>query len=157
MWTRSFIISTAANLADLDLVSQRLLRNPMDFANELRRFYGEEKANKFEQLLRQHFIIAANLVNSAKAGNTNAANEARTKWYQNADEIATFLATINPYWSKTRWQKMLYDHLNMTENEATYRLTSQYAKDIAEYQKIEDEALMMADYMAEGIMKQFKI
>ena len=157
MWTRSFIISTAANLGDLNDVTNRLLQNPKDFADALRLYYGDQKANRFEQLLTEHLQIAATLVNDAKAGNSEAASMDRKKWYQNADEIAAFLASINPYWSKADWQKLFYDHLRMTENEATYRLTSQYAKDIAEYDKIENEAMIMADYMAEGIRKQFKI
>ena len=45
----------------------------------------------------------------------------------------------------------------MTENEAVQRLKGEYAKDIAQYGMIEDEALMMADYMAGGIAKQFNI
>ena len=155
MWTRSFIISTAANLGDLQLVTQRLLRNPGDFAVQLRKYYGYEKANKFKDLLEQHLLTAADLVNAAKAGDLMKVNESRRKWYQNADEIADFLSGINPYWNKQVWKNLLYSHLQMTENEATYRLNSQYASDIAEYDEIENEALRMADYMAEGIKKQF--
>lgn len=155
MWTRSFIISTAAELGDLPMVTQRLLRNPADFAGVLRPYYGFENAKKFETLLRDHLLIAAKLVNDAKAGNTAAADEDRKKWYQNADQIAEFLASINPYWSRQEWQNMLYDHLKVTENEAVYRLTGQYAADIAEYDQIQSQALGMADYMAEGILKQF--
>jgi len=50
---------------------------------------------------------------------------------------------------------MLYDHLKITEDEAVYRLTKQYAKDVAIYDTIEDQALMMADDMVNGIYKQF--
>lgn len=157
MWTRSFIISTAMNLPDLDLVTKRLLRNPTDFANVLRVYYGNVKAGEFEELLRQHLLIGAALVNAAKAGDTAAATETRKKWYANADEIATFLASINPNWDKQEWQRLLYDHLRMTEDEATYRLKGQYSQDIMIFDLIEDEALRMADYMAQGIIKQFNI
>ncbi|MBW7573821.1 acetylglutamate kinase [Caproiciproducens sp. AGMB10547] len=155
MWTRSFIISTAANLGDLQAVTARLLRNPMDFANVLGPIYGEDKAKRFSDLLTQHLMIAAQLVNAAKAGNTETVNEERKKWYSNADEIADFLAGLNPYWSKARWTLMLHDHLKITEEEAVERLSGQYAKDVALYDAIEDQALMMADYMADGILKQF--
>ena len=157
MWTRSFIISTAANLGDLQMVTQRLLRSPSDFANELRKYYGYEDSQKFETLLRAHLLIAAKLVNDAKAGDTMAVNTDRIRWHQNANEIADFLSGINPYWNNQEWKNMLYSHLQLTENEATYRLTSQYAADIAEYGEIENQAMKMADYMAEGIRKQFKL
>jgi len=50
---------------------------------------------------------------------------------------------------------MLYEHLKMTEYEATERLNNRFANDIDAYDKIEEQALMMADYMARGIQKQF--
>jgi len=157
MWTRSFIISTAANLADLQPVTMRLLRNPSDFAKELSKYYGEEKAKKFETLLTEHITIAAKVVNAAKAGDTETLNDERKKWYVNADEIAAFLAAINPYWSNQEWRMMLYDHLKLLEIEVTERLQGQYAKDVAQYDIIEDQALMMGDLMANGIRKQFNL
>lgn len=157
MWTRSFIISTASNLGDLQYVTERLLRNPSDFAEVLKKYYGVEKANPFKSLLTEHLTIAAKLVNAAKANDTNTVNDERKKWYANADQIAAFMASINPYWSQREWQLMLYDHLKITEDEAVYRLTNQYAKDVALYDAIEDQALMMADKMASGIIKQFSI
>ncbi len=157
VWTRSFIISTAANLGDLQPVTARLLRNPTDFAAALTGFYGADKAKKFSDLLTEHLTIAAQLVNAAKAGNTEAVNEDRTMWYENADKIAGFLTGINPYWSKKQWLLMLDDHLKLTEEEAVGRLTGQYAKDVSLFDVIEDQALMMGDSMAEGIIRQFRI
>ncbi len=157
MWTRSFIISAAADMPDLQMVTQRLLRNPTDFATELRKYYGNANADRFEDLLREHLLIAADLVNAAKAENTQEANEQREIWYQNADDIAEFLAGINPNWSVTEWRNMLYDHLQITEGLAELRLTNEFERDIAQSDDIENQALMMADKMAEGILKQFNI
>lgn len=155
MWTRSFIISTAADLGDLELVTQRLLRNPVDTAEVLRWYYGAEKANEFERLLTAHLNIAGQLVNAAKQGDAAAVADLRKQWYANADEIAAFLAAINPCWIEEWWRSMFYEHLELTEQEAVYRLNGEYAKDIAIYDKIEEEALKMADEMANGIIRQF--
>lgn len=157
IWTRSFIISTAANLGDLQYVTKRLMRNPTDFAAALKKYYGPEKAMKFDSLLSDHLSIAGKIVNAAKAGNTDTVNEERRKWYANADAIADFLASINPNWSKNEWKMLLYDHLKMVESEAVLRLNGEYEKDIAQFDALEDQALMMADYMANGIAKQFRI
>lgn len=154
-WTRMFIISTVSELKDLQLVTQRLLQNPVDFEKVLNKFYGPAKSKRFENLLKEHLLIAADLVNAAKAGNTQLVNSTRIKWYKNADEIAEFLSSINKFWSKGQWQRMLYDHLKMTENEAVYRLTSQYANDIENFDNIQNQAIKMADYMAEGIINEF--
>ena len=154
-WTRFFIISTAEELADLKYVTDRLLENPGDFANALIKFYGEKKANEFKKLLTEHLQIGGDLVNADKDKNTEKANELRKKWYKNADEIAIFLSSINPYWSRQKWQNMMYSHLSMTEKEAGLRLKKEYPKDIEMFNMIENEALEMADYMSAGIIRQF--
>lgn len=155
VWTRFFIISTAADLEDLQFVTARLLRNPADFESALKPFYGEEKAQRFRQLLTEHLTIAAQLVNAAKEGKTEAVDEDRKKWYANADEIADFLSQINPFWSQSHWIIMLHDHLKLTETEATERLTGQYEQDVSLFDAIEDQALTMADDMSDGIIRQF--
>ncbi len=156
-WARSFIISTAASLGDLDAVTRRLLRNATDFGNLLRLFYGRQIGLDFEDLFTEHLLIAADLVNASKMGDTVAAEEARRKWYENAEEIAAFLAETNPYWDIEEWRDFLYSHLQMVEQMALLRLNGQYAEDIALFDRIEEEALRMADYMFEGFIRQFYI
>lgn len=157
MWTRSFIISVAANLEDLQLVTERLLRNPVDFANVLKIYYGQEKADTFQHLFEEHLKIAATIVTSAKNGDTAAVDENLKKWYDNADQIAYFLTSINPYWDEDEWKDLLYDHLKMTTDMAVARLSEEYAKDILIFEMIEEEALLMADVMSTGMIKQFEI
>ncbi|HKM32480.1 MAG TPA: acetylglutamate kinase [Oscillospiraceae bacterium] len=157
IWTRSFIVSTAANSPDLPFVTKRLLRNPTDFANELKPFYGNVKASEFEKLLREHLLLAGKLIGDVRSGNTKVAEETRRRWYSNADEIAAFLASINPNWGDQEWKRMMYDHLMMVENEAMYRLTGQYPADIAEFDHMLDHTSIMADMMSKGIIKQFRV
>lgn len=154
-WTRSFIISTAAGLADLSEVTARLLRNPVDFGAALMPFYGARLSGQFRDLLTEHLKIGGDLVTAAKNQDAKAVEEDRRKWYANADEIARFLADINPNWNEARWRAMLYDHLEMTEQEADLRLAGRYAEDIRMFDRIETEALKMADYMTEGMTRQF--
>jgi len=157
MWTRSFIVSTAADLGDLDAVTKRLLQNPVDFSNVLKPLYGSQRAKRFEDLFTDHLLIAAQLVNAAKEGNAGAVSEQRNKWYANAEDIARFLSEINPYWNRMDWQSMLFDHLRMTENEAVQFLTRQYAASIDQYDSIQEQALKMADVMIFGIINQFQL
>ena len=157
LWTRSFIVSTAFGLADLSDVTKRLLQNPSDTAAVLKPFYGVQAASIFEKLFTDHLLIAARLVNAAKAGDTAAVQQERRSWYKNADEIADFLSDINPYWSRANWQAALYEHLQKTENEAVQLLTGKYADSITEYDAIQAQALEMADMMAQGIIRQFRL
>lgn len=154
-WTRLVILSMAFDLPDVDLVTNRLLRNPEDFEALLRPLYGERIASGFADLLTSHLLIAAELVNAAKEGDSEAAAEAEARWYENADEIAAFLGSINPYWSAQQWRNMLYDHLALTKAEAVSILTGNYEESIALFDQIERQALGMADLMTAGIVQQF--
>lgn len=154
-WTRFFIISTAEKLPDLEYVTNRLLENPCDFAQVLKIFYGTKRAGEFKNLLTEHLKIGGDLVNADKDMDTAKADDLRRKWYENADEIAAFLAGINPCWSECKWRDMMYSHLSMTEKEAALRLKKQYPKDIKMFGMIENEALEMGSYMACGISQQF--
>lgn len=154
-WTRMTIISISANLPDLEFTVKRLMRNPKDFEMLFRVFYGEEKAREFGALLKAHLLIAAELVKAAKVGDSRAAERAEARWYRNADEIAAFLSSINPHWSEEDLETMLHTHLALTKDEAVARLSGRYARDIAIYDEIEQQALDMADALTAGIVEQF--
>ena len=136
-------------------LSDRLLENPEDFANELKIFYNDKISDEFKRLLTEHLQIGGDLVNADKAANMAKADELRKRWYANADEIAAFLSLINPYWNQQKWRDMMYSHLSMTEKETVLKLKKEYPKDIKMFEHIEKEALDMADYMSTGIIRKF--
>jgi len=154
-WTRMTIISIINDLSDNGLTTQRLLRNAKDFERAFKPFYGPKVAHEFGSLITDHLVIAAELVKAAKAGNKNAAANAEKRWYANADEMVSFLAHINRFWSEEHMKKMWYKHLSLTKSEAIAILTGNYVKSISIFDQIEEEALIMADDFADGIVKQF--
>ncbi|WP_228469357.1 acetylglutamate kinase [Paenibacillus sp. JNUCC31] len=147
--------SIVDELDSVQHTTERLLRNPSDFATVLAPIYGITIANGFEKLLRDHLLIAAELVTDLKSGNSNAAKDAQKRWYANADDIADFLGRINPYWSKEEWQRMLYEHLRLLSEEVVTRIAKDYTSNVAISDPIEQQALEMADMMTSGIVQQF--
>jgi len=154
-WTRMLIISIAEELGDEQAVTERLLRNAPDMAEVFRRYYGDEIASQFNKLFTEHLVVASELVKAAKAGDQKAAADAEARWYANADELATFLNRINPYWPKSVVLPMLQEHLKMTKEQAVQRLNKNYKADIEIYDQIEKQALEMADAFTTGLMRQF--
>ncbi|MFZ5973784.1 MAG: LysM peptidoglycan-binding domain-containing protein [Bacillota bacterium] len=154
-WTRMTILSDVFGLPDLSFTAGRLLRNPQDMALVMRRFYGDFAANTFKELMTNHLLIAIDLVNAAKAGNAAAASEAEKRWYANADDIAYFLAHLNPNWPQDAIKTMLYQHLSLTKKEAEAIRKGEYNLSIQLYDRIEQQALEMADAISAGIAKQF--
>lgn len=153
-WTRMVIMGIVFDLPDLEMTTQRLLRNAPDFGRLLCHFYGKQIAAEFSRLLTDHLVIAAELVKAAKADNSNEAADAERRWYANANDIVRFLNHINPYWSVKRMRAMWYEHLSLTKVEAVTMLNRNYSRSIEIFNQIEKEALMMADNFSNGIINQ---
>ena len=154
-WTRNYIVSALANLDDAGPVAQRLLKNQDDIGAAITPYYGDAAGKKLASLLRDHILVAAEVVSAAKAGNGEQLASAQGKWQANADEIAAFLTGANPHWGKKETQSMLREHLTFTTNEVVARLKKDWAADIKAYDDGHVHMLMFADALADGIAKQF--
>jgi hypothetical protein len=154
---RMYVVSIEANLPEFSAVSKRIFSVPADFSCEFKKYFDSEKVKLFEELLTQHITIFGQLVYAIVSGNKAKANDARRKWYENADETAECLADINFYYCQSEWRVMLYDHLFMIENAAAHRIKKNYDMDIEEYDRIESQALRMAEMMSEGIIQRLKL
>jgi len=154
-WTRLFLVSAIAGLPDTEATAGRLLQNQSDIGSAVGAFYGDEAGAAVTDLLRQHILIAADLVAAAKAGDEPVTSQKSDEWYANADEIAAYFAAANPAWSEATLREMMHTHLDQTLAEATARLTGDWEADIADYDAIHDHILLMADALADGIVAQF--
>ncbi len=155
-WTRLFIVSVAGDLPDQDPTAARLLRNQDDIGDAIKPFYGEEAGEQLSSLLREHILVAAELLQAAKSGDQEAFQDANERWYANADEIAAFLNAANPeHWPLDEMQAMMREHLDLTLEEASARLNGNFEADIAAYDRIHEQILGMADMLSMGIIEQF--
>lgn len=154
-WTRMAIRSIVFDLPDTDEVLARLLQNAPDMGEALKPFYGEAAAETYSNLIKDHLVIAADLVKAAKAGDQQAAAAAEKKWYANADQIIEFLSRLNPYFPKERFRTMFHAHLKLTKAEAVALLNKDYKLSIQLYDRIERDALVMADMISSSIINQF--
>jgi len=155
VYTRNFIISSLAGLEDAGMIAERLLRNQDDIGNAIKPVYGEAAGKKLSARLRDHIMIAVDVVKAAKAGNAGELDAANKKWYANAGEIADFLAGANSNWNRKTLSDMLNKHLELTTREVVTRLKKDWAGDIAAYDEGHKHMLMFADVLTEGIVKQF--
>jgi len=155
-WTRLAIISLTSDTPDTEATVGRLLENQTDIGDAIKPFYGEAAGQELTRLLREHIVIAADLIAAARAGDETAVAEAQSRWTANADQIAAFLAAANPRsWDFDEMKAMLHEHLRLTTNEAIARLQGNWAADVAAYDQIHLQALGMADMLSNGIVKQF--
>jgi hypothetical protein len=156
-WTRLAIISLTTDSPDTQATVGRLLRNQDDIGDAIKPFYGNAAGEELSRLLREHILIAADLIAAAKAGDAAGVATHQARWRANADEIAAFLNDANPRsWKFREMRSMLYEHLDLTTTEVVARLQGNWDADVAAYDAIHLQALEMADELSTGIVKQFE-
>jgi hypothetical protein len=155
-WTRLAIVAFADGSPGFDATAARLLQNQVDIGNAVKPFYGKAAGTALTALLHDHITIAVEVLQAAKAGDTDAFNDANARWYANADDIADFLARANPrFWPRHAMRADMRTHLDQTLSEASHELQGNYSASVIDYDAIHLHILDMADMLSSGIMKQF--
>jgi len=155
-WTRLAIISLTTDSPDTQATVGRLLQNQSDIGNAIKPFYGKAAGTKLTALLREHILIAADLIAAARSGDQEAVASQQARWQANADEIAAFLSSANPRsWRPAEMRTMMRSHLRLTTNEVVARLTKNWSADVRAYDRIHVQILHMADMLSDGLVAQF--
>ena len=155
-WTRLAIVSFLADLPDFERTAGRLLANQDDIGAAIAPYYGQQAGARLTGLLKEHIAGAVDLLKAARAGDEAGLARAKDAWYRNGDEIAGFLSHANPRnWPLAAMRAMMRTHLDQTIEEATARLSGDFAADVRAYDEIHRHILVMADALSAGIVKQF--
>jgi hypothetical protein len=155
-WTRLAIISLVDGSPDTNATVARLLRNQQDIGDAIKPYYGDQAGDALARKLREHILIAADLIAAAKSGDQERVAAEQARWRQNAREIAAFLSHANPrFWKREAITSMMFMHLQLTTDEVVARLHGDWNADVAAYDQVHRHILGMADVLSTGIVKQF--
>jgi hypothetical protein len=155
IWTRQYIVAAVAGTPDADAAAGRLLKNQEDIGAAVAGFYGQAGGDRLTELLKQHIMIAVDLVAAAKSGDDAAFSRHDARWTSNIGDIARFLSGANPNWPEKDLLDLLALHLKLTKDEAVARITGDWAADIRAFDDIFTEILVLADALNDGIVAQF--
>jgi hypothetical protein len=136
-------------------VLNRLLKNQVDIGDIIKPYYGEEVGTKLTALIREHILIAGNIIEAAKKGDQANFAKFNTEWNRNAGEIVAFLTAAKPNWNKKELTDMFQLHLKLTTDEVVARLNKDWTGDIKTADLNEEHLIHMADFLTEGIGKKF--
>ncbi len=90
------VVSAIAYLPDVQATAGRLLRNQEEIGNAIVPYYGKAAGDKLTELLKEHIMIAVDLVVAAKTEDQKF-SEADKRWTKNAADIAASLSKANRY------------------------------------------------------------
>lgn len=155
IWTRNYVISALAQFDDLPEATARILQNQVDIGAAITTYYGADAGNKLTSLLKEHILLAAAVVQAAKANNSSELAQSNDKWYKNAQDIAKFLSDANPNWKYSDLVNMLNMHLKLLTDQVTARIQKRWKDEVAAFDAGYNEILAMADQFTDGIVAQF--
>jgi len=155
-WTRLYIVAFANGGDDQQPTLDRLLKKQQQIGTAFGGYFGDLEGQHLTDLLTQHIQLAGQILVAAKAGDDASVATLKQQWFDNAHDLAVFLNGLAPeVWDTADVENMLDQHLNLTLDEATDRLTGNTAAEITAFDRVEDEALMMADQLTYGIVEHF--
>jgi putative component of toxin-antitoxin plasmid stabilization module len=163
LWTRFLIISKISKLGDVEVVTNRLFENAIDFGNLFRIYYGDTVGKEIENSLRTYFswviaLIDAYMITTFDTPeNTDYTliNQVNNQLCAAAGQFSKLLHDINPNWSQETFQNIFSNNINMLNDEIYKRRTNQFYADVTLYDYIEYYFLMTADILWKGFLKQF--
>ena len=155
IWTRQYIVAAVAGTPDADAAAGRLLKNQDDIGAAISGFYGEAAGDRLTELLKEHIMIAVDLVAAAKSGDQAAFATHDARWTANIGELAAFLAGANPHWPEKDVFDLLALHLKLTKDETVARITGDWAADVTAFDDIFTEIMVVADTLHDGLAAQF--
>jgi hypothetical protein len=155
-YTRSYLVNVTNACGGNDVILERLLKNQEEIGNSIIPFYGEEAGLKLADLLKEHINKVGNIIELIQEDKDLEATIAIQMLRVNGNEIATFLSAANPdQWPLETLQTMLTEHIDFTLNEVRAEIAEDTAGSIVAYDQIHDSTLSMADFISQGIIKQF--
>jgi hypothetical protein len=155
IWTRQYIVAVSNDTPDAGTAAGRLLKNQEHIGAAIVPYYGQAAGDKLTALLKEHIMIAVDLLAAAKAGDDARFQQEDQKWTTNAQAIASFLSSANPAWPQKDVEDLLNLHLSLTKAEAVARLGAHWDDDVTAFDDIFTEILTVSDTLANGIIQQF--
>ena len=153
IWSRSFMASTTSNFSDIKAVNNRLYKITENFKDKLQPFFGMKVAEEIQQLLLAYIINIQTMVTALYNKDPLTVDTAVTSLYRISDEIADYMASINPYWERSKWQSLLYEMNARLIAETVALIGGEYEKEIDIRDSILRHALQIGDYTAEGVIR----
>jgi len=153
MWSRALATVLKFRTDSIDAVYERLLQEPDDMYKVARNFYGPEISEQYLYYFTQQVITYRNLTEALINSDYQKADQYWKSWNDTGDQIAEFLARINPYWERTQWQQLFQKYHLMVYYETLAIIAGDYKKEIEIYDRIIDHTIMMADYMSRGLIQ----
>ncbi len=155
-WVRGVVIGTKYdNKDEAKVAEEKVVENAKALAGSITPYYGKEAADKLFGLLAGHYGAIKDYMNASYSENKDAKDSAVKKLKKNADEIATFLSSANPNWTKDVLLSALTAHGGHHMAQIDEINAKDFSGEAKTWDAMKNHIYVIADVLANGIIKQF--
>jgi hypothetical protein len=154
-WKRLALEAIIQDSEERDPVIGRLMRNYEDMVEVLGPYLGNEDAGLYADLIEEHLQLTTDYASAASEDDQTAIEDIADRLYENADEIAYFENNTIPRLSLEERRALWHEYLNLDRNETEELLNEDYPDSIDTFDRAIEQASIMADSLANGIIQQF--
>ncbi len=151
-WTRAYMLSRYLKIGNENEIMARLRQVPEEYVGTLRQIFGEGIEPSL-QLINEYIDLIDALITAQIENDTEEIDRIVQLLYQNADQRAAVVASINPYWDQNEWENRLRNHVSYTIDESVTLQTGDYARNLDVFRALLDQAESASGYYARGIFR----
>ena len=153
LWMRVYIADIISETQNADYTGEQAAENARDFTEMIRKYYGYEHAREVESLLLDGIAATRDTLRNIKAGDVVMKDEHRGFNVK----LTNKFAAMNPNWKRDELYRYLDVYYKTLEDEMRHHMENHGGDGDTRYREAGHEALEMADFMAEGFIRQFGI
>jgi len=149
--TRLYLAAVYSGYGDAQAIANKLYSLPNRFQEKAELIFGAPLSEEFLNLLSLHVFYVLSLVNAIASGNQDIANYYTQLLYQNANDIASQYAKMNPFWEEMQWKSLLYNYINLVIQDAVALGSREFDKELDIFERMLLASLAMGDYLGDGL------
>lgn len=153
---RAFVISTRdGKLEAAGAADEKIVKNAGEIAGSIAPVYGTDASNKLSDLLAVHYGAIKDYMNASFSNDGDAKRLALDKLNANADGIADFLSSANPFLPRSTLLALLQAHVGHHVAQIDAVNAGDLASELGIWKDMERNIYVIADALADAIVKQF--
>jgi hypothetical protein len=155
-WIRNVVWDDAIhNPAARDAAEKEVLANAKQIASAIQPFYGDAASEELLTLLAGHYGAVKAYSEGSVAGNSLQQEAALAQLASNADEIAVFLSSANPYLPRETVRGLIAAHGAHHVAQITQFQEKDYADEGKTWEVMRQHVYTIADALTTALVTQF--
>ena len=150
IWTRAYMLSRFRGIGNADEVKARLNQVLAEYVDTLQQLFGVNPETYLQQMIT-YIDLIDHLITSQIEGDINEINRTVQLLYQNADQRAASIASLNPLWDQNELRTRVRNNLRSTIDELTTFQTGDYTSNLDVFRTLLDQAENMSSFLARGL------